>query len=469
MTTTATAPAPFWTLDRVASALASGGDGAAFPRGDRPLRAVTTDTRAIGAGDLFVALKGERFDAHDFLAEAVRKGAAALVVSRVPAVGSLDVPVYVVPDTLVALGQLARYWRRAWGRIVVGVAGSNGKTTTKDILRAALGSVLDVHATQGNLNNRVGVPLTLLGMPPHVELAVIEIGTNIPGEVGILRAIAEPDVAVITSVAEEHLEGLGDLEGVMREESAIADGTPVVITPAAQPEIAEAVRGRARRVVSAGLEAGDLRADRYGTGEDGRGWIEMGGVTVRLPLLGPHNLRNAMLALAAARELGVPLERAAAGIEAMPQPKMRLASEALGRATVINDAYNANPGSTRAAVELLAATGRGRQRVAVLGTMRELGAHADRLHEEIARQALASDVEVVAGIGDFAPALERAGAGDARVVTASDVDELWPRLRERLTPDAVILLKASRGVALERILPHLQQWAGLEPRPTEAH
>lgn len=461
---------PFWTLDRVRAALvADGGDGAGMPRGADALRAVTTDTRAIRAGDVFVALKGERFDAHDFLAEAVGKGASALVVSRAPALASLNVPVFVVPDTLVALGQLARFWRRAWGRTVVGVAGSNGKTTTKDLLRAALASTFDVHATEGNLNNRVGVPLTLLAMPPHTEVAVVEIGTNIPGEVAMLRAIAEPDVAVVTSVAEEHLEGLGDLEGVLREESAICDGTPVVVTPASQPEIAAAARGRAARAIEAGLLAGEVKAANWGIESDGRGFIEYDGVTVRPPLRGEHNLRNTMLALAVAVEVGVPLEAAARGIESMPQPRMRLAWESIGSATLINDAYNANPGSTRAAVELLAATGGERQRVAVLGTMRELGAHADRLHEEIARQALASGIEVIAGLGDMAAALERAGAGDARVVTAADVDALWARLEARLAPDAVILLKASRGVALERIVPHLQRWAGLEPRTTEAH
>jgi UDP-N-acetylmuramoyl-tripeptide--D-alanyl-D-alanine ligase len=181
--------------------------------------------------------------------------------------------------------------------------------------------------------------------------------------------------------------------------------------------------------------------------------------TIHVPLRGAHNLRNAMLALAVAREAGVSTARAAAGIAGMPLPSMRSAWETLGRATLINDAYNANPASARAALDLLAAVGGGRQRVAVLGTMRELGVNADALHAEIARRALDGAADIVAGIGAFAPALEAAAAGDPRVVTASDVDDLWPRLAPLLASDAVILLKASRGVRLERLVPHLTDWA----------
>jgi UDP-N-acetylmuramoyl-tripeptide--D-alanyl-D-alanine ligase len=211
--------------------------------------------------------------------------------------------------------------------------------------------------------------------------------------------------------------------------------------------------------VSAGLDAGDVRPTRWGIDGEGLGWIEIDGVTVRPPLRGAHNLRNAMLALAAAAECGVSMIDAARGIEQMPVPPMRLALQALGSATLINDAYNANPGSTRAALELLAHAGAGRQRVAILGTMRELGRHSARLHEEIAREALRSSIDLVAGCGEFAGALEAVGAGDERIVTAPDVDELWTRLAPRLKRDALILLKASRGVRLERLVPHLTTWA----------
>jgi UDP-N-acetylmuramoyl-tripeptide--D-alanyl-D-alanine ligase len=172
-----------------------------------------------------------------------------------------------------------------------------------------------------------------------------------------------------------------------------------------------------------------------------------------------HNLRNTMLALAVARECGVSIADAARGIAAMPLPKMRSAWEPLGRALLINDAYNANPGSTRAALEMLAAAGQGRPRVAVLGTMREMGAQSARVHDEIAREALASSIEVLAGVGEFATALRAASGSDPRVVAAPDVDELWAQLEPRLAADAVILLKASRGMKLERLVPYLTAWA----------
>jgi UDP-N-acetylmuramoyl-tripeptide--D-alanyl-D-alanine ligase len=448
----------FWTHDRIADALQEHAAGS-LPRGAASVSGITTDTRKIGKGDVFVALKGERFDGHDYLRDAVRDGASAVVVSRVPKLSSLGVPVYEVRDTLVALGALAHYWRRAWGKTIIGVAGSNGKTSTKDLIRAALSGSYVVHATTGNLNNRIGVPLSLLSLQPEAEVAVIELGTSLPGEVAILREIAVPDIALVTSIAEEHLEGLGDLAGVLREEAAVYDGVAVGITPSAQPEIAEAARGKARRVIVAGLEPGaDVKPDRWEIGPDGLGVIEMAGVVVRPPVRGLHNLRNAMLALAVARECGVSYEDVAAGIASMPQPKMRVAWEQLGDVTLINDAYNANPGSTRAAIELLEGTGTGRQRVIVLGTMRELGAASAQCHADIAGLALASGADIVAGIGEFAPALEKKNERE-RVITAPDVEDLWPQLQARLQRDAIILLKASRGVQLERLVPHLTTWA----------
>jgi UDP-N-acetylmuramoyl-tripeptide--D-alanyl-D-alanine ligase len=448
----------FWTLDRVADALAEHAVGA-LPRGSSSISSITTDTRKISKGDVFVALKGERFDGHDYLADAVRDGAIGLVVSRAPKLNSLGVPIFEVKDTLEALGALGRFWRRAWGKTIVGVAGSNGKTSTKDLLRAALGRAYSVHATTGNLNNRVGVPLTLLALPADADLAVVELGTSLPGEVEILRKIAEPDIALVTSIAEEHLEGLGDLAGVLREESAVYDGVEVGIAPSGQPEIAQAARGRAKRVVVAGFdESADVKPDRWEIGEDGLGVIEIGGVTVRPPVRGLHNLRNAMLALAVARECGVTFADAADGIAAMPQPKMRSAWEQVGGLTLINDAYNANPGSTRAAIDLLRGTGSGRQKVIVLGTMRELGAASAQCHADIARLALASGADIVAGIGEFAAPLDQ-HSEEGRVLTAKDVDDLWPRLAEKLQRDAIILLKASRGVQLERLVPHLTTWA----------
>ena len=449
----AMAQPPFWTLDRLADALGTGA------RGATKLTRISTDTRAVGAGDAFLALQGESFDAHDFLAEAVTKGAAALIVHDAARAKGLGVPVYVVPNTLVALGALGRFRRRAWGKPVVGVVGTNGKTSTKELLRAALGGALRVHATVGNYNNLVGVPLTLFALPDDADIAVIEMGTNQPGEVAALRAIVEPDIVVVTSIAEEHLEGLGDLAGVLQEEVSACDGVVLAVVPASQPEIGEAARTRAKRTVSAGLDSGDLRPDAWGIDPDGKGWVEMGEVRVRVPLRGVHNLRNAMLALAVARERGVSMPDIARSIAVMPSPPMRVHFEACGKATVINDAYNSNPGSARVALELLEHAGAGRQRVAVLGTMLELGAHADRLHDEVARAALASPIELVVGVGAYADAFARVAPGDPRVASGADPDAAWQAMRSRLAPDAVILLKGSRGVRLERLLPVISEWA----------
>jgi UDP-N-acetylmuramoyl-tripeptide--D-alanyl-D-alanine ligase len=450
----------FWTLERIGDALRSELVGRA-PEGDASIASISTDTREIHQGDCFVALVGERFDAHEFLTEAVARGAAVLVVSRDGDHAALGVPVFRVSDTLAALGSLAHYRRRAWASNgpVVGVGGSNGKTTTKELIRGALAVRLRVHATRANLNNLVGVPKTLLALPDDANAAVVEMGMNVPGEMERLVGIVEPDISVVTCIAEEHLEGLGDMEGVMREESFIFDGARVAVVPAAQPEVARAARGRAGRVVTAGLGEGDLRAERWGLEPDGHGWLEVEGVRVCPRVRGAHNMRNTMLALAVARECGVSLADAARGVESAEGPAMRTAWEQLGRVTLINDAYNASPASMRAALELLGGLPGGRQRVAVLGTMRELGSHSARLHEELAREALGSSIEVIAGAGEMGLALHRAGAGDPRLVVAEDIHDLWTALEPRLASDAVILLKASRGVELERLVPSITAWA----------
>ena len=448
----------FWSADRVADALAPLSP-VNLPRPTQIFGRVWTDTRTIEQGDLFVALIGERFDAHDFLADAVAKGAAGLVVSRADRARDLGVPVFEVRDTLVALGALATFYRRACDQPVVGVVGTNGKTSTKELIKAALGSTLQVHATRGNLNNLIGVPLTLLSMPATVDIAVVEMGTNMPGEVPRLRAIAEPNITVVTSVAEEHLEGLGDLAGVLREELAATEGVELAIVPASQPEVVDGAKARAKRVVAAGLDSGDFRASAWGVAPDGRGSLTVDGVQIDVPLRGVHNLRNAMLALAVARAVAISLDDAARGIASMPVPPMRVNWEQLGAVTLINDAYNSNPGSARAAIELLDHAGQGRQKVDVLATMLELGPTTPRLHDDVARDALASGTDLVGAIGEFAAAFGRIAPGDPRVICADDVDSLWSALSTRLSPDAVILLKGSRGMRLERLVAPITQWA----------
>ncbi len=438
---------PFWTLQRIAQAL---GDG---PSDARPIAGITTDTRKVRPGECFVALKGETFDGHDYLREAVAAGAAALVVHDPRLAATLGVPVFAVDDTLIALGMLGRYRRLAWQRPVIAVGGSNGKTSTKELLKAVLGSRFTVHATTGNLNNRIGVPLTLLALDDAADVAVIEAGTNIPGEIAILRDLILPDMAVVTTVQEEHLEGLGDLAGVMAEEMSLTDDIDVAVVPAGEPNVVAEASRRASRVVAAGLTGA------HGLNPDGSGWIDLDGVRLQSPLRGMHNLRNAALALEVGREFGLSAAAMAEGLAAMTLPPMRSNVGPLGRALLLNDAYNANPGSARAAIALLADVGQGRQRVAVLGTMRELGIHAPVKHREVAEAALAAGHDLVCGIGDFAVALESIAPGDPRVITAGDVGDLWPLLEPRLQRDAAILLKASRGVKLERLVPILTTWA----------
>ena len=455
-------PMSFWSLERVAAAL-EGETTWSLPEGSTPLTGVSTDTRSIKRGSLFVALRGENFDAHEFLKQAVEGGAAAVVIDRPEKARGLGVPTFQVRDTTRALGALGAYRRRVWNGPLVAIAGSNGKTTTKEMIRCALSARLSVHATTANLNNLVGVPLTLLAIPDDADVAVVELGTNAPGEVARLREIAAPDIAVVTSIGEEHLEGLGSLEGVLREETSVFEGVKIGIIPDGDPALEKAARALAGTVIVAGLEGGDLRATSWKLAEDGIGEAQVEGATLRPPVVGAHNLRNAMLALAVARSCGIGVEPAAMGIAEANIPGMRSARSALGRATLIHDAYNANPSSMRAALDLLDSTNRGRQRVAILGTMRELGDQSARCHAEIALHALRSSIEVIAGMGEFAPALELAskgGKGDTRIVTAPDVEELWAKLRALLEPNSVILLKASRGVKLERMMPFLTEWAG---------
>jgi UDP-N-acetylmuramoyl-tripeptide--D-alanyl-D-alanine ligase len=451
-------PHAWWTLRRAASSL-----GALLVSGprfdDRALSGVGTDSRRLSQGALFVALRGERFDAHDLLVAARDAGAAAVVVDDPERAVGLGIPVLVVRDTREALGALARGWRRAWGGTVVAVGGSNGKTSTKELLRAALGARLTVHATQANENNLVGVPLTLLAVPPHAQVAVVEVGTNAPGEIAALRAICEADVAVVTSLGEEHLEGLGDLAGVLREESALFDGAPLTVLPVGEPELHDAARARGARVVRAGLDDGDVLPQAWALDADGSVRLTLEDHTVTLPLRGVHQGSNAMLALAVARALGVPLRDALDAMARMPVPHMRGEWTQLGALTLINDAYNANPPSMRAALALLRAVGAGRPRVAVLGTMRELGAQSDILHDAIAAEAIRSNLDLIVAVGDFVDAFARVAPSSATVLTAVDAEAVWPVLAPRLSRDAVVLLKGSRGVRLERLLPSLTTWA----------
>jgi UDP-N-acetylmuramoyl-tripeptide--D-alanyl-D-alanine ligase len=301
----------------------------------------------------------------------------------------------------------------------------------------------------------VGVPLTLLAIPPGADLAVVEVGTNHPGEVALLRDIVEPDLAVITSIGEEHLEGFGSLAGVLQEEVSICQGVPLVVVPAAQPEVGVAARAFGGTVIEAGIDAEAARPDAWGLGADGRGWLQLGEHRATLPLVGAHNVRNACLVVAVGRACGLDDAAIVRGLTDTPPAAMRSVVEQLGTLRVYNDAYNANPASAREALATMDAMEGTMPRVVVLGSMLELGTESMVLHEAIARQALASRANVIGAVGEFVHAFAQVAPGDPRVVSAPDAVALWPLLRPRVAPDSLVLLKGSRGTRLERLLPEL--------------
>lgn len=439
---------------------------------------ISTDTRAIAPGSLFVALRGANFDAHDYLAQASEAGARAAVVSRADDAPA-GLPLFVVPDTLHALGKLGRHRRRALAGRVVAVAGSNGKTTTKELLRAVLSSTFRVHATDANLNNQVGVPLTLLATPDDAEAVIVETGTNEPGEITLLSRIVEPEAAIITAIGEEHLEGLGSIAGVLEEELAVFDALHpngiglVADEPTELPEGAmERIGGMRLRVAGFSAEA-DLRPDGGEEGvrfrPDGSTEWHFRGMPIHLPLPGMHNVRNALLALGVAVEWGVSVEYAARGLAAMKAPKMRNEWMRIGPVSLIADCYNANPPSVRAALDLLASVPAEGPKIAVIGTMRELGDHGERLHRELAQHAAAlvgHGIDRVVATGEFVDAFRASGGalGDA-LIAAEDPMDAYEALRPSLTGAETLLLKGSRGVALERWIALIERdFAQVQPQ-----
>lgn len=443
----------FWTSARVAEVLGTAAPvHAEFPH-------VSTDTRALVAGDLFVALKGERFDAHDFLADARARGATAAVVRRgTPPVPGL--PAYAVEDPLAALGVLARARRRALpaGAPVVAITGSSGKTSTKELARAALSPGYRVHATAANLNNEIGVPLTILAAPDDTGALVVEAGASVPGEIGRLRAIIEPTIAVITNVGYAHVEGFGSIAGVLREKVTLVEGVPVAVVGVDPPELAQEARRRARTIVAGAGPAAEVHAEAVGLDAEGRCVLRWLGREVTLPLFGLHQGDNAMLALAAAREAGVDPAAALAALATVAVPGGRGRVVHQGDLTIIDDTYNANPGSLARAVESAAwlARERGRPLAVVVGTMLELGPESARLHAAAAADIVRRAPALVAAVGEFASAFApyRERFGD-RLLVAADAATLGPALKAALHGNEVVLLKASRGVALERVLGHL--------------
>ena len=452
-----------WTHPRVQAAL-SLRDAPAFA--GTGFAGVSTDTRTLAAGELFVAIAGENFDGHDFVCDAVAAGAAGVVVSRAVAMEA-SVPVYRVPDTLAALGRLARYRRRRHAAQVVAITGSSGKTTTKEFLRGALQRSYRVHANPGNLNNRIGLPLTILGAPDAAEVLVLEMGTNEPGEIAALTAVAEPDIAAVTTVSAAHLEKLGSLEGVFQEKLALVAGLngrgAVVVgdQPPALPERARELHPNVRVAGWSDAADANLRPQNPHPDSHGRYFFDWRNQRVHLQVPGRHAVYDALIALAISDLLQTPHGPAVRGLEQYRPQGMRGEQLHAGDLTLLLDCYNANPQSVRAALDLLGLIPSTGRRVAVLGSMLELGDRSEALHDELLSEALSRAVDVVLALGEFAAAAERLHktgqqGSEPALLASADAAEGYALLRGFLEGNELILLKGSRGVALERLVPLIE-------------
>jgi UDP-N-acetylmuramoyl-tripeptide--D-alanyl-D-alanine ligase len=427
---------------------------------DRPFQGLAIDSRRVVDGNLFVALTGEHTDGHRFLEAAREAGAAGALVAR-PVDDPL--PQVVVADPRRAMGEAAAAWRRRFDLPVVAVTGSNGKTTVKEMLSAVLSESGQVLATEGNLNNDLGVPLTLSRLEGHHDFAVIEMGANHAGEIAGLCRLAAPRVGIITQCAPAHLEGFGSVEGVARAKGEIYQGLDpegfAVIN--ADDPYAEFWQGLAagRAQIRFGLErAADVTATWQGhaAGSTLRVTTPVGVVGVELPLPGRHNVMNALAVTAVVVVLGLPLETVAAGLAAVAPVSGRL-RHLPGRrgARVVDDAYNANPGSVRAAVDYL--KGLDGERWLVLGDMAELGDEAEAMHAGVGRHAKEAGIERLFTCGELSAAAARVFG--PRAVHYPDRERLIPDLQDALHGEVVVLVKGSRSAGMEAVVAALAEEA----------
>ncbi len=421
---------------------------------DVEFRGVSTDSRTTPAGALFVAVRGPRFDGHDFVAAAAARGAAAALVERAP---PAPLPFILAPDSVRALGELAAAWRRRLRDLVlVGITGSNGKTTVKEMVAAILRTLGPVSATRGNLNNEIGVPLTLCDLDAGQRAAVVELGANHRGEIASLTALARPSVGVITQCAPAHLEGFGSVEGVARAKGELFERLPddAVAVVNADDAWAELWRGlaRPRRCVSFGAGAdADVRVRAHPRAGRVRVSLDtpVGSVEVGLALAGTHNAFNAGAAAAAAIVAGAGPGSIREGLASVRPARGRLESRRGPRgAEIIDDTYNANPVSLQAGLRVLGA--KPAPRWLVLGDMAELGAGAASLHAEAGRDARRHGVERLLVVGELVAEAARAfGAGATHF---PDRAALIDRLRDELPDGATVLVKGSRSMAMERVV-----------------
>ncbi|MEW5834590.1 MAG: UDP-N-acetylmuramoyl-tripeptide--D-alanyl-D-alanine ligase [Pseudomonadota bacterium] len=425
---------------------------------DVAVQGVAIDTRKLRPGDLFVALPGERVDGHDFVAEAKARGAVAAMVTRKL---DIDLPQVLVNDAAAALGDLASAVRAQRNVRVVGITGSNGKTTVKTLVASILSRHGRTHVNAGNYNNELGLPLTLLAMPADAEYAVLEMGAGKPGDIDYLASIARPDVGVITCIAPAHLERMGSIEGVAETKGALyqslpADGVAVINADDAFASFFSGLAG-GRRVLRYGLDhVADVGAEIVDQRVDGSRFVlstPVGDANVSLPLAGRHNIANALAAAAVALALGVPLDTIVAGLEHVDGVAGRLKVEVMpGGWTLIDDSYNANPGSVAAAIDTLAlAAG---ERFLVLGDMAELGPDARALHAGVGTRARERGLDRLFAVGALSAAAVQAFGDGAQHFASKEA--LVAALQPLLHAGVTCLVKGSRSSGMDQVVAALR-------------
>jgi len=428
-----------------------------FGSGETFIERVSTDTRSIERGDLFIALRGESFDAHDFIADAVAKGAAGVVVDRYDE-GMKGAAVVFVRDTLAALGALAHAYRHSLRAQFVAVTGSCGKTTVKQMIGCVLEGSLNAAVARKSFNNNVGVPLTLLGAGADTEVVVMEMGTNHPGEIAELAAIADPDIGIVTTVAPTHLEGLGSLAGVARAKAELLDGLSsgglAILNWDNRWVRRMASWGDYRLVTYGRSKDSDVRASDVARTAEGSAFT-VGKTRFALPLPGRHNVSNALAAIAVGLRFSIAPQDIANRLANVRLPEMRLERRRVGDVELIVDCYNANPASVRAALDVLAHVGR--RRVFVFAGMGELGEHSAHWHERVGRFASRARVDVFVTIGDDAAISAQAAQDSCDVHACASTEQALDVLREMLRPGDSVLFKASRSKKLETLVDALSQ------------
>ncbi|ANB55572.1 UDP-N-acetylmuramoyl-tripeptide--D-alanyl-D-alanine ligase family protein [Anoxybacillus sp. B7M1] len=444
------------------------GSGLAESFYDTAVKGVSTDTRTIQPGNLYIPLKGANFNGHAFVADAFAKGASAALWEKNEANPPTNVPLIFVDDTLQALQQLANRYRKQLAVKVIGITGSNGKTTTKDMIYGLLASTYKVQKTEGNLNNHIGVPLTLLRLKEDTEIAVVEMGMSNFGEIELLSKISEPSVAIITNIGESHLQELGSRDGIARAKLEIVSGLQsdgIFVYYGDEPLLQTRVKNikRSLRMVTFGQK---ITNDYYPTDIS----LEVNGTSFTvnqapdyrlfLPILGRHHVYNALAAISVARLFHVSWEAIQASLAELQMTKMRMEIiKAVNGATMINDAYNASPTSMKAALELLFELTGYEKKIAVLGDMLELGDQEIEFHQQIGRMLQSEKLDYVLTYGKRAEHIALAAQHSfpsGRVQAYDDKQALARDLRSIASARDLILFKASRGMRLEEIIRDLQ-------------